>query len=65
MFGRDAIDIARRLVIAYMHGMEEGTDKRVDTDSGVFKERFKASFKVAPVLVAMHVSTCILRDTRT
>ena len=40
-----AMDIALCLVIAYLHGMDEGVD------SGAFKERFKASFKVAPVLV--------------
>jgi hypothetical protein len=48
------LDIALCLVIAYMHGPEGGTGKRMD--SGVFKERFKASFKVAPVLVVIRVT---------
>ena len=47
-----AMDIALCLVIAYLHGMDEGVD------SGAFKERFKASFKVAPVLVVIHVTIC-------
>ena len=49
LFG--TIDIALRLAIAYMHGTDEGVD------SGAFKERFKASFKVAPVLVVIHVTS--------
>jgi hypothetical protein len=51
LFG--AVDIALCLVIAYMHGTDEGVD------SGAFKECFKASFKVAPVLVVdwAHVVT--------
>jgi hypothetical protein len=50
------LDIALCLVIAYMHGTEGETGRRVD--SGAFKERFKASFKVAPVLVVIRMTTC-------
>ena len=48
-----SLDIALCLDIAYMHGTDEGVD------SGAFKECFKASFKVAPVLVVdwVHVVT--------